>query len=198
MATAPSADNSQLLDQLVQLTDAVKQLAERPAQPVVVARTDADRIRQRVAFGYQVLGTLTGRVSTASGDEFDVRVVRARRRPGIVEFDGLPPGADWVELRAGNRAEVLRIHRDDRDDDRADAPSTSGAGRKSAGRGKGDGPDGEHDRRRPHQSDQGFVRPDFPDSAAIGSIVFLRHQRGPLIAFGPRLGPVTPDPRTAG
>ena len=152
------------MEQLVELTEAVKNLAERPARPPAVivdvdvdaddtpAQTEADRVQQRVAFSYRALGTLTGRVSTASGREFDVRVVRARPVRDLIEFDRLPPGADWVELRSGARVESLRISRTD---------------------------DGRGPRGRPAAA----VRPDDP----IGSMVFLRSRRGPLIAFGPRL-----------
>ena len=88
----------QLMQQLVELTEAVKELAaptagirrsnspggrrssstSRSIEPAPV--TDADRVRQRVAFSYQALGTLTGRVSTATGREFDVPVVPGRPR----------------------------------------------------------------------------------------------------------------------
>jgi len=181
MATPTSGDSKQLLEQLVALTDAVKQLAERPAaQPAVLESsersTTSDRIRQRVAFGYQVLGTLTGRVSSASGDEFDVRAVRATRRPGFIAFHGLPGGADFAELRSGDKVEVLRIIDDDergRSGEAADAGSDADAARRGG------------------QADRGLVRPRaFADGEPIGSIVFLRNRRGPLIAFGPRLGPV--------
>lgn len=169
----------QLMQQLVQLTEAVKELAARPGHPpsetperppVVidvdiderVPLTDADRVRQRVAFSYQALGTLTGRVSSATGREFDVPVVRAARGDNSIVFDDLPPGANWVELRTGGKVEVLRIRRiPDRDDD------------------------GDEGRRR---SDAGEVVPKlFAASEPIGSTVFLRGARGPLIAFGPRL-----------
>ena len=158
------ATQQQLMEQLVELTEAVKNLAERPARPPAVivdvdvdaddtpAQTEADRVQQRVAFSYRALGTLTGRVSTASGREFDVRVVRARPVRDLIEFDRLPPGADWVELRSGARVESLRISRTD------------------------DGPD------------RGVVQPRlFGPDDPIGSMVFLRSRRGPLIAFGPRL-----------
>jgi len=173
----------QLLQQLVELTEAVKELAARPGHPPIedperspvvidvdiderAPVTDADRVRQRVAFSYQALGTLTGRVSTATGREFDVPVVRATRGDNSIVFSDLPPGAHWVELRTGGKVEVLRIRRtrddhNDRDSDR----------------------DG--DRRR---SDDGEVFPTlFAASEPIGSTVFLRRARGPLIAFGPRL-----------
>jgi hypothetical protein len=153
----------QLIEQMVKLTEAVKDLAERPVRPPAVivdaddtpAQTESDRVQQRVAFSYRALGTLTGRVSTASGREFDVRVVRARRprrAPDLIEFARLPPGADWVELRSGTKFESLRITRTDNDPDRGEV--------------------------KPQ-----LFRPDLP----IGSMVFLRSSRGPLIAFGPRL-----------
>jgi len=158
------ATQQQLVDQLLQLTEAVKNLAEQSARPPAVivdadldaddtpARTEADRVQQRVDFSYRTLGTLTGRVSTTSGIEFDVRVVRARPVRDLIEFDRLPPGADWVELRSGARVESLRISRTD------DSP------------------------------DRGFVQPrQFGPGDPIGSMVFLRSRRGPLIAFGPRL-----------
>jgi hypothetical protein len=79
-------------------------------------------------------------------------VVRARPVRDLIEFDRLPPGADWVELRSGARVESLRISRTD------------------------DGPD------------RGVVQPRlFGPDDPIGSMVFLRSRRGPLIAFGPRL-----------
>jgi hypothetical protein len=178
MATTTSGDDKQLLAQLVALTDAVRQLAERPTPPPPASfetATNADRIRQRVAFGYQALGTLMGRVSSASGDEFDVRVVLARRRRDVIEFDRLPPGASWVELRAGNKVELLRIDEDLRDSS-DDAPEPDAASTTPA----------RHDR-----PDRGSVRPrEFARTDPIGSIVVLRGPRGPLIAFGPRLGPV--------
>jgi hypothetical protein len=166
----------QLMQQLVVLTEAVKELAARPTHPpieqpgrppVVIdvdidepgSVTDADRVRQRVAFSYQALGTLTGRVSTATGREFDVPVVRAVRGDDAILFEDLPPGAHWVELRTGGKVEQLRIRR------------------------IADGHDG--DSRR---SDAGEVFPTlFAPSEPIGSTVFLRTARGPLIAFGPRL-----------
>lgn len=161
---------------LEQLVESIKQLAERPApQPSSFdSSTAADRIRQRVAFGYQVLGTLTGRVSSPSGNEFDVRVVEARRTSKVIQFRGLPPGADWAELRAGNKVEVLPILEDpDGDGSGVDQSTTSN-----------DAPRNE--------PDKGQVRPrDFKDADPIGSVVFLRTRQGPLIAFGPRLGPVS-------
>lgn len=175
MPTTNAGDNKQLLQQLVQLTDAVKQLAERPTPqpPAFEPSTAADRIRQRVAFGYRVLGTLTGRVSSSSGNEFDVRVVGATRRPGVITFEGLPPGADWVELRTGTKVEVLRIEGDG-DDSQVDRSATS---KESA--------------RYERPAARGLVRPrDFKDADPVGSIVFLRTSRGPLIAFGSRLAPV--------
>ena len=161
----------QLMKQLVELTGAVKELAERPeARPPVVidvdiddpaVTTDADRVQQRVAFSYRALGTLTGRVSTAGGRDFDVRIVRARRLRDLVQFDDLPPGADWVELRSGGTVETLRIRRTDED--------------------------------RP---DQGAVQPRrFTAADPISSMVFLRTSLGPLIAFGPRL-PAVESTRT--
>lgn len=161
----------QLMKQLVELTGAVKELAERPAPrpPVVIdvdvdnplISTDADLAQQRVAFSYRALGTLTGRVSSASGREFDVRIVRARRPRDLIEFDDLPPGADWVELRSANAFEMLRIRRTD---------------------------DGRPDR--------GVAQPQLISAAKpISSMVFLRTSLGPLIAFGPRL-PAVESTRT--
>ena len=176
MATPPS-DSKQLLEQLVALTGAVKQLAERadaPARPVA-DRTAADRIRQRVAFGYQVLGTLSGRVSSASGDEFDVHLVGATRHRREIVFFRLPPAADWVELRTGTKVEILPIVEADDSDSRGDRAPDAG--------------------RRPRNGDsgRGRVQPkDFADTEPIGSVVFLRGRRGPLIAFGPRLAALPP------
>lgn len=112
---------AQLLEQLVGLTEAVKRLAEHTAPgPITTGVTEADRTRERVAFSYRALGTLTGRVST-TGTAFDVPVVGAVRRRRFVLLTQLAPGADFAELRTGTRTEVLRIHpvtrRPDRDDD---------------------------------------------------------------------------------
>lgn len=196
MSTTARSNERPLLEQLVQLTEAVKQLAEQsaPQQPGQVS--DDDRIRQRVVFGYQALGTLTGRVSTASGDEFDVRVVGARREDDLIRFRALPPGADWVELRSGTKVELLRIEpdrgNDDVPQDAADSDGKDGAkdGDKDADKDadKGSGQDVRGRRRR-----RGLVRPeDFAGTDPIGSIVFLRSPQGPLVAFGPRLDPVLP------
>ena len=151
-----------LMAQLVELTAAIKEIAERPAPrpPVVIdvdvdppVSTEADRVRQRVAFSYLALGTLTGRVSSAGGREFDVRIVRARRPRDQIEFDDLPPRADWVELRAGGTVETLRIRRSDND-----------------------------------PPDRGSVQPQrITPATPVSSMVFLRTSHGPLIAFGPRL-----------
>jgi hypothetical protein len=215
MPTSTSGDNRQLLDQLVQLTDAVKRLAERqePRGETVFIEpiTEADRIRQRVAFGYQALGALLGRVSRTGGDEFDVPVVAARRRPGIIELAGLPHGAEFVELRTRDKVESLPIFRyDDHDGAEPTAGPATGdvatsaeAGTDSADRGgeadsrsAGNGsPDWDADTHR-HPSGRGAVRPErFADTEPIGSLVVLRHRRGPLIAFGPRLAAVAIDRR---
>lgn len=169
MASTPptsAARTEQLFEQLVQLTDAVKQLAEhtQPRTPSLqTTATEADRIRQRVTFGYQVIGTLSGRVSSGSGDEFDVPLVSARRHSRVIVLAGLPADAEWVELRSGDRSEVLRIERsDDRHDD-------------------------DHDPRR-YRPRKGVVRPRvFDDTDPIGSLLVLRDRRGPVLAFGPRL-----------
>jgi hypothetical protein len=170
------ATQQEMLEQLVRLTSAVQSLAERQGddhrEPAEV--TDADRVRQRVAFGYQALGALTGRVGSASGREFDVRVLRAQRAPGVIHLDGLPSRADWVELRRGTKVELLLVHE---------------------GQGPGGGPpveasspngDAEESLRR--HRDRGSVYPRlFADGEEIGSVVALRTRRGPLLAFGPRL-----------
>jgi hypothetical protein len=168
----PTPSSSQLLAQLVALTEAVKDLAERDCEQPDAAesRSEADRVRQRVAFGYQVLGALTGRVSSGTGREFDVRAVSGTRFSKKILFEGLPPGADWAELRSGKKIELLRIK--DPDDGGTDVE------------------DAEKTPRR--ESEEGIVRPElFADADPIGSIVFLRSRRGPVIAFGPRLGRVS-------
>ena len=180
----PATTQTQLMQQLVELTGAVKALAQRPVDVDVDVDgderervSDADRVRQRVAFSYQALGTLTSRVSETSGAEFDVPVVAAVRGRGVIGFDGLPPGAGWVELRAGSRIEVLRIHR--RDDEGHEPFPVPARGTL----------------RRRHQGDVGAVRPQvFADADPVGSIVVLRNRRGPLLAFGPRLAPLTTEP----
>jgi hypothetical protein len=175
----------QLMEQLVQLTDAVKDLAHRqvghrPGFDGAFTDVDEDdRVRQRVAFSYQALGALTGRVSSATGREFEVRVVEARREAGAILFLRLPAGADFVELRTGSKVETLRIHREHDGDADVDA-----AGRSEAER-----------RERRERRRRGRVQPEeFDDDEPIGSTVFLRGPRGPLVAFGPRLAarPITP------
>jgi hypothetical protein len=171
------ATQQEMLEQLVRLTSAVQSLAERHGhdhrEPAEVS--DADLVRQRVAFGYQALGALTGRVGSASGREFDVLVLQAERYPGVIHLDGLPGRANWVELRRGTKVELLRVHEDQRTGvtaDPAEASSPNG--------------DGEGSPRR--HRDRGSVFPRlFVDEEEIGSVVALRTRRGPLVAFGPRL-----------
>jgi hypothetical protein len=205
MTPSTSDRDRPLLEQLVRLTDAIKELAEhpRPALPSlsVAATTDADRIRQRVTFGYQVLGTLMGRVSSAGGDEFDVRVVRAARARNVIAFEGLPPGAHWVELRSGTKVEVLRIRpipRDPEDhharDDRQDDDSQDEAWQDDAPQEDREDRTVAEELTQSARRGTGFVRPGaFDRTEPIGSIVLLRTARGPLVAFGPRLGPVRSD-----
>lgn len=185
MSTTARSSERPLLEQLVQLTEAVKQLAEqttsdRPGRP-----SDDEQVRQRVAFSYQALGTLTGRVSTGSGGEFDVRVVGARRDGDLIRFRELPPGADWAELRSGTKVELLRIEPDRTGDDvPKDADSEDDKDDK-------DDKDDSHAERRGRRR-RGLVRPEkFDGTDPIGSIVFLRSPHGPLVAFGPRLDPVS-------
>jgi len=205
MATTPT--QQQLMEQLVRLTDAVKDLAYRQAgQPAqvdaaaqgdtgFVAVTDADEIRQRVAFSYQALGALTGRVSTSAGREFDVRIVEAKREPGVVRFRQLPAGADWVELRSGSKIESLRIHRDDfRNAAAADADADPAAAAHTDDDNAAETNSADAARHERHRH-RGRVHPQlFSDADPIGSTVFLRTRRGPLVAFGPRLAalPTTP------
>jgi len=205
MATTPT--QQQLMEQLVRLTDAVKDLAYRQAgQPAqvdaaaqgdtgFVAVTDADEIRQRVAFSYQALGALTGRVSTSAGREFDVRIVEAKREPGVVRFRQLPAGADWVELRPGSKIESLRIHRDDFRNTAAAAADAAAAAEAHAADANAAGINSADAARHERHRHRGRVHPQlFSDADPIGSTVFLRTRRGPLVAFGPRLAalPTTP------
>lgn len=180
------ATQQEMLEQLVQLTQAVKELAERPdghRHAQVPEPTDADRVRQRVAFGYAALGALTGRVSSASGREFDVRVFTAYRDAGVVYLDGLPRRARFVELRRGTKVELLRIF------EGLDVDATTPEGRRVE----------RTDEREGIAGDRGAVFPEqFADDEAIGSLVALRSRRGPLLAFGPRLLPLCPhDSRTS-
>ena len=206
------APQQQLMEQLVQLTDAVRDLAQSQAGSRADggAQADADRIRQRVAFSYQALGALTGRTSTATGHEFDVHIVTARRRPDRILFRHLPADADWVELRSAGTVEILRIQRrSDRDtgtdhdpdgswdadwdrDWDADWDDDQGGDRAAEYDPDQHGRDGA--RRNRHE---GRVHPRrFEDSDPIGSMVFLRDRHGPLLAFGPRLAPlIMPVPR---
>jgi hypothetical protein len=195
------ATQQQLMEQLVLLTDAVRDLASRQVgadSDGDRAVTDADRIRQRVAFSYQALGALTGRTSSATGREFDVQIVAARRRPDSIAFRHLPADADWVELRSGGTVETLRIQRrsdSDNDHDRDcdwDADWDDGQSGDRGTRHDPDHPGRDGWRRNRHH---GHVHPRrFQDSDPIGSMVFLRDRRGPLLAFGPRLGPLTAPP----
>ena len=183
MSTTARSGERPLLEQLVQLTEAVKQLAEQSAPQRPGQVSDDDRIRQRVVFGYQALGTLTGRVSTASGDEFDIRVVGAHRDGDLIRFRELPPGADWAELRSGTKVELQRIEPDRAGDD---VPKDADSVDDSHDSRPGDGHAERRGRRR-----RGLVRPEkFESTDPIGSIVFLRSPHGPLVAFGPRLDPV--------
>lgn len=172
------ATQEEMLEQLVRLTQAVKDLAERPdghRHPEVLEITDADRVRQRVSFGYAALGALTGRVSSASGREFDVRVFTADRDPGVIFLDGLPRRARFVELRRGTKVELLRIFEGAEVD--ASTPEANRVPRTDDGEGVA--------------NDRGAVFPErFVDDEAIGSTVALRTRRGPLLAFGPRLAPL--------
>jgi hypothetical protein len=216
MPTSTAGENRQLLDQLVQLTEAVKRLAERPEpHPAADRQTEADRIRQRVAFGYQALGTLTGRVSRTGAAEFDVPVVAAGRVRGLIGIVGLPPDAGWVELRSGDKSEVVRIRRYERRDDREGITPRPGRTARSAPTGDAVEDAAEAIEEaveeavedaleeavaarfgRPwyDRDDFGVVRPErFRDTEPIDSVLVLRHRRGPLLAFGPRLPAVTDD-----
>lgn len=204
---------AQLLEQLVGLTDAVKRLAEHTAPgPITTGVTEADRIRERVAFSYRALGTLTGRVST-TGTAFDVPVVGAVRRRRFVLLTQLAPGADFAELRTGTRTEVLRIHpvtrRPDRDDDidalaalvdalRADQDGaeagsgtsavTPAAGDTGAGSGDADVPDGD---RAAGAVDPGGLRPPFGRVGVILPEVFADSDPiGSIVVMRSRRGPL--------
>ncbi len=174
------ATQQELLEQLVQLTAAVKLVAQERGHdhrgPSEVS--DADRVRQRVAFGYQALGALTGRVSSASGREFDVRVLSAERFSGVVVLDGLPQRADWVELRRGSKVELLPIYEDQ-------GPEATPPSDVASPDGDGDGDAHGSPRRR---RERGAVFPRiFADQEEIASVVALGRRRGPLLGFGPRL-----------
>lgn len=181
----PTSSQDKLLQQLIDLTAAVRNLAEAATTPAPAgpAPSHAESVRQRVAFSYRALGALTGRVSSSSGREFDVPVVIAVRRSRLIGFLDLPAGAHWAELRRGTKVEVLPI--DDLD------PRTDPADLLAEDR------QGAREQHRPLRS--GVVRPRaFTDAEAVGSVVLLRTRRGPLLAFGPRLQPVDSDdhPRT--
>jgi hypothetical protein len=182
------ATQQELLEQLVQLTQAVKDLAERPDgdRPPVISPiaeiTEADRVRQRVAFGYAALGALTGRVSSASGREFDIRVFTAARDYGVIFLDGLPRRARFIELRRGGKVELLRIF----------------VGVDVDGHTPEDRRVELNDERDGVASDRGAIFPEqFGNDEAIGSMLALRTRRGPLLAFGPRLSPLPADRRTS-
>ena len=113
-------------------------------------------------------------MSSASGEEFDVPLVGARRRHCEIVFFRLPPGVDWVELRSGSKVEVLKIVEGDDPEPRGDQAADA-------------------DRPRNGDSGRGRVQPrGFADSEPIGSVLFLRGRRGPLVAFGPRLAALPP------
>lgn len=157
----------EVLNQLVQLTQAIKDLAERTTRD----RPDEDGAtrweRQRVDFGYRALGTLMGRSSRSADGEFDVPVFAAEWGKGgdRILLGALPDGADWIELRSGDRVEVLEVTRLD-----------SNTATK--------------EQRSRKESPQARIQPkEFSAKQLIGSMVALRHRNGPLVAFGPRLNP---------
>jgi hypothetical protein len=135
---------------------------------------------QRVDFGYQALGTLMGRVSRDSAAQFDVPVFSAEWDRGgkVILLSGLPDkddkdkDVDWIELRNGPTYEILRVNRGrDEHDGSSDA-----------------GPEGSHGgEQRP------WIRPnpkEFTPDKAIDSVLGLSHQRGPVVALGPRIARV--------
>jgi hypothetical protein len=206
---------AQLGELLVGLTDAVNRLAEHTApEPITTGVTEADRIRERVAFSYRALGTLTGRVST-TGTAFDVPVVGAFRGRRCVLLTRLVAGANFAELRTGTRTEVLKIHtvnrRTDRDDDIealevpvdvdalcadqdwADADSetsavTPAAGDTSGGSGDADVPDGD---RAAGPVDPDGLRRRFGRVGVIRPEVFVESDPiGSIVVMRSRLGPL--------
>lgn len=208
---------AQLHELLAGLTNAVNRLAEHTApEPTTTGVTEADRIRERVAFSYRALGTLTGRVST-TGTAFDVPVVGAFRFRGrrCVLLTRLAAGANFAELRTGTRTEVLKIHhvdrRRDRDDDidslealvdvdavcadqdGPDADSdtsavTPAAGDTSGGSGDADVPDGD---RATGAVDPGGLRSRFGRLGVIRPEVFADSDPiGSIVVMRSRLGPL--------
>jgi hypothetical protein len=201
--TNPS--QAEIMQQWVKLTEAIAALADRePAArppgsgptPVPtpgggrVSVTDAELTRQRIDFGYRALGALTGRVGDREGD-FVVPLVEARRLGELLLFRGLPPEADWVEVRRDRKVELRRIHRfrrweidseaeyvDARDRyDRFDDGDLEQETDSATHRGRG----------------LGAVRlRDFAPEESIGALLFLDTRFGPVVALGPRLGPATP------
>ena len=94
----------------------------------------------------------------------------------MIFLDGLPRRARFVELRRGTKVELLRIF--EGAGVRLPLPSGERVPRTDDGEGVSD--------------NRGAVCPkEFADDEAIGSTVALRTRRGPLVAFGPRLAPLS-------
>ncbi|MDP8926993.1 MAG: hypothetical protein M3O70_00025 [Actinomycetota bacterium] len=170
---AKTAAPPDVLEQLVQLTQAIKDLAERTEPDPPDEDGAARRQRQRVDFGYRALGTLMGRSSRSADGEFDVPVFVARwgQHHDRILLGALPDGADWIELRSGDRVEVLEVTR------------LSG------------GSPAAKDQWSLKEPPQARIQPkDFSANEPIGSMVALRRRNGPLVAFGPRLKPTPHSP----
>jgi hypothetical protein len=174
MATTPQgkADEARFAQEIAKLAEAIRDLARDSRKPDGGKDVEERRRLQRVDFGYSALGTLMGRVSRGFGGQFDVPVFDAgwHLREPVILLPGLPENVEWIELRNGKRTETVRVRRGrDEQDSPADADAEDSRG-------------GE----RPP-----WIHPTtFTPRDAIDSALGLRHQRGPVVALGPRIAPV--------
>lgn len=204
---------AELMEQWVNLTKAIQALADRvsasppgvppgpPEQPApgsggTVGRTtlssgtDVELTRQRIDFGYRALGALTGRVGEREGD-FVLSLVEARRFGELLLLRGLPPEADWVEVRRDRKVELRRIQRFrswEMESESAYRRTRDGYDTFDAGEQKAEE---EHAKHR--GEGLGAIRlRTFEPAEAIGALLFLDTRFGPVLALGPRLGPAAP------
>jgi hypothetical protein len=169
--TESKADDARFAQEIARLAEAIRELAHRPVTPDSDEDREQRRLIQRVDFGYQALGTLMGRVSTRFSAQFDVPVFAASWHPRLSEIVllGLPDDARWIELRAGRRTETLKVRR---------------------GNGEHEGPTDEDAEERQGGEQPPRIRPTiFTPRDAIDSVLGLRHERGPVVALGPRVAP---------
>ena len=176
-------DSKVLLEQLVKLTESIQRLAQDSEN----AKRNEDALRrQRVDFGYRVLGALMGR---SKNKGFDIKVIDARwdNNRKHVELFRLPDAATLVELRSGETTEMLYIDRSDPKGPKSGSKGqkTSEGEQPAAETGAGDG------RRSPRRTPpNGRVTPTtITSDREIDSVLVLDDPDGPPIAIGPRIKP---------